>query len=44
MQNREELGQEKATEGVDKRHVTRGGKKYNFQKGGGNKYHFCTEI
>jgi hypothetical protein len=42
MQNREELRQ-KATMGVKKRRVARGGK-ISFSERGGNKYRFWTKI
>jgi hypothetical protein len=41
MQNRENSGK-KATIGVKKQHVERGGK-YHFQKGGRNKYRFLDQ-
>ncbi len=43
MQNREELRQ-KGPDGSRETTVAKGGKKYHFQKGGGNKYRFRTEI
>jgi hypothetical protein len=43
MQNREELRQ-KGHDGSRKTTCSERGKKYNFQKGGGNKYRFRTEI
>jgi hypothetical protein len=43
MQNREELRQ-KGHDGSRKTTCHERGKKHNFQKGGGNKYRFWTEI